>query len=861
LANNGGQIANILKEYLFYHNIGNGGKMNSKRMSQGLIVIFLVSALSITFVLADEPAAQGGTIYVAADGTGDYTTIQDAIDNASDGDTIIVEYGTYYENVEVNKSVNLIGKGAIIDGGDADNVVSITSDGVNISGFIIKNSGYPDAGIFIHSDNVTVFNCSIMENIHGIDCWLSNNTRILNCTVSHNSLGIHTPHSPYTIIENCSIIDNVEVGINTSFGANYTEILNCKIVNNSNNGIILAYASYFKVEGCTISESSKGIEMWGCKNSTITDCVISENGYGIYIPIVFGGVSNSNHIYHNDFIDNANSAYDECNNTWNSEEVNEGNYWSDFDEPGEGAYDNNSDGIVDLPYNISGGSNIDIYPLINMIDLFPPFTSCNLSGTYGDHGWFIGNVTVALLPSDNNSDINYTMYRIDGGEWAEYNGSFNISDEGAHDVEYYSVDLVGNKEDVKHAKVNIDKSLPSIECYLQPSTPDGKNGWYTGNVEVTLSADDNASGVESIKYRIDQNTWKDYNGYFLITIEGNHTFTFYAKDYAGYEITKTTHIKIDKTAPSVNISSPSEGYVKGIVTIEWNASDNVDEDLNGSISLYLIRNNESIEIASGLDNTGTYEWNTFSFKDASYMLQVVATDDAGNNGSNTSQLFTLDNSPPTIIIDQPRGGEVLGGGQNLVIFWNASDDIDKNLDGTIWISYSHDGGTWKNIVEGTSNTGKYTYGISDWDNGNYMIRINATDDAGNTGWAISGNFTVDKTPPTVSINKPESGYLYLNIAGREIIPPIPISFVPLPYNTIIVGKITVKISATDEFSDIDRIEINAGGAKKTIYGNGGSSYEYEWNPPVGKCDLTVVAYDMAGNSGKDELNDIFCINL
>ena len=833
--------------------------MNSKRMSQGLIVIFLVSALSFMFVIADEPAAQGGTIYVSADGTGDYTAIQDALDNASDGDTIVVEYGIYYENVNINKSVNVIGEGAIIDGGDADDVVSITGNGVNISGFVIKNSGYPDAGIFIYSNNVTVFNCTITENVNGIGCWLSNNTRILNCTVSHNALGIYTPSSTFVTIENCSIIDNVEAGINTSSGG--MEILNCDIINNSQNGIILAHAPHFKVEGCTISENDKGMEIRGCSNSTIVDCVILNNEYGIYIPAVSGCMPNSNIIYHNDFIENSHSAYDECGNVWYNGTIQEGNYWSDFDEPAEGAYDNNSDGIVDLPYNISGGGNADMYPLINMIDLFPPFTSCNLSGTYGEHGWFTGNVSVMITPSDNNSGVIHTYYRIDRGVWTEYNGTFNISDEGAHRVYYYSVDAAGNKEGVKHTEVNIDKSAPSIECFLQPASPGGEHGWYNGNVEVTLSADDNASGVESIKYRIDDGTWKDYNGYFLITIEGNHTFSFYAKDYAGYETEDSIPVKIDKTAPSVNIYSPSGGYVKGIVTVEWNASDNVDDNLNGSISLYLIEGNESTEIASGLNNTGTYEWNTFSFNDGSYMLQVVAADEAGNNGSNISGQFILDNSPPTIIIDQPRGGEVLGGGQNLVIFWNASDDVDKDLDGTIWISYSHAGSTWKNMVEGASNTGKYTYGIGDWENGDYMIRINATDDAGNTGWAISDNFTVDKTSPTVEIKRPEKGYLYLNIAGREIIPPIPISFVPLPYNTIVVGKITVEIRATDDFSDIDHIDINAGGARKTIYGNGGSTYEYEWNPSIGKCDLSVVAYDMAGNSGKDELEDIFCINL
>ena len=50
------------------------------------------------------------TIYVDANGGADYTKIQDAIDNASDSDTVFVYNGTYYENLVVNKKIGLIGE-------------------------------------------------------------------------------------------------------------------------------------------------------------------------------------------------------------------------------------------------------------------------------------------------------------------------------------------------------------------------------------------------------------------------------------------------------------------------------------------------------------------------------------------------------------------------------------------------------------------------------------------------------------------------------------------------------------------------------------------------------------------------------
>lgn len=58
-------------------------------------------------------------LYVGGDGPGNYSKIQDAIDNASNGDTVFVYNGIYYENLVVDKSINLQGENkeyTIIDG-------------------------------------------------------------------------------------------------------------------------------------------------------------------------------------------------------------------------------------------------------------------------------------------------------------------------------------------------------------------------------------------------------------------------------------------------------------------------------------------------------------------------------------------------------------------------------------------------------------------------------------------------------------------------------------------------------------------------------------------------------------------------
>jgi hypothetical protein len=118
------------------------------------------------------------TLYVGGSGPGNYTRIQDAIDDSSNGDTIFVYNGTYNENIEIKKKIDLIGEfnqNTIINGQYVENnVVTIFADEVNISNFTIQNSSILDvsgpfhAGIGIYSNYTTIKNNIITKNPIGI---------------------------------------------------------------------------------------------------------------------------------------------------------------------------------------------------------------------------------------------------------------------------------------------------------------------------------------------------------------------------------------------------------------------------------------------------------------------------------------------------------------------------------------------------------------------------------------------------------------------------------------------------------------------------------------------------------------------
>jgi len=128
-----------------------------------------------------------------------YPTIQGAIiaPETLDGHIIQVDAGTYYEHVNVDKTVSLIGEDpvtTIIDGGGTGSVVSVTAPGVEIRGFMIQNGGQgmADCGIFIgNRAGNTISNNIIRKNYNGLWLSASNSNKIVdNIIIDNYAFGI-----------------------------------------------------------------------------------------------------------------------------------------------------------------------------------------------------------------------------------------------------------------------------------------------------------------------------------------------------------------------------------------------------------------------------------------------------------------------------------------------------------------------------------------------------------------------------------------------------------------------------------------------------------------------------------------------
>jgi pectin methylesterase-like acyl-CoA thioesterase len=174
-------------------------------------------------------SVKADTLYVGGGGPVNYTCIQDAIDNASNGDTVYVYNGWYNENVLVNKKINLIGESmatTVIECSSGHGI-KIAANWVNISEFTIDGvtSGACGARAGIYNkahDDVIIKNLEIKNFCNGIYIKydeesgdLVHRNTIENCNIHHNGNascegsfhGITMKRVYNSIIRNSSIHD------------------------------------------------------------------------------------------------------------------------------------------------------------------------------------------------------------------------------------------------------------------------------------------------------------------------------------------------------------------------------------------------------------------------------------------------------------------------------------------------------------------------------------------------------------------------------------------------------------------------------------------------------------------------------
>ena len=208
--------------------------MNSiplKRIGVVLVVVAMlgISGIPITALRMDNsvtlPSTDGNILYVGGSEPGNYTRIQDAIDNASSGDTVFVydDSSPYYENVMVNTSITLIGEDkntTVIDAHYDGDALRISADGVNVSGFTLFNSSSAHNGmVLVNASHCVIEENMIVGNVLGILIKENSSHNIISRNVISSSrwqpIGLIISLSNNNVVS-WNVIKDVELGIELS---------------------------------------------------------------------------------------------------------------------------------------------------------------------------------------------------------------------------------------------------------------------------------------------------------------------------------------------------------------------------------------------------------------------------------------------------------------------------------------------------------------------------------------------------------------------------------------------------------------------------------------------------------------------
>jgi hypothetical protein len=371
------------------------------------------------------------------------------------------------------------------------------------------------------------------------------------------------------------------------------------------------------------------------------------------------------------------------------------------------------------------------------LDGVAPSTAISSTGTNGWNGWRTSAVQVTLSPSDTRSGVAATYYKVDGGPTQTYSGPFMVDESAVHQVNYWSVDNVGNTEVQKSAEVKIDKEGPTTESSLSGTS--GNNDYYKGSVQVTLTASDSVSGLASFgtSYKVDNGTTKTYmSSPFTVSGNGAHTVSFWSQDMAGNSANPTTiTINIDSTVPVTQATLAGTQGSGGWYTNE------------AQVTL------AATDTPSGIENTfytidgGTQQTYSAPFNISSSGYHTIiywSVDLAGNTETQRSMLIKVDSVAPST---QAQASST----------W--SYDVWYQSPAQVYInatdSASGIANTYYTIDGGATQTYTTTFNIST--GGVHIINYWSVDQAGNTETQKSLTVRVDSAAPTTQITTGGTG--------------------------------------------------------------------------------------------------------
>jgi hypothetical protein len=190
------------------------------------------------------------------------------------------------------------------------------------------------------------------------------------------------------------------------------------------------------------------------------------------------------------------------------------------------------------------------------LDRTAPVSSIAIQGDLceGRYDYISERSKFNLSSTDNKAGVQSIEYSINGGAYSTFNQALNLPNQnGLVTVRFRATDKVNNRSASSAKTYYLDNIAPTTTIsYGAPQFFKQGELFITSNTPVTLTARDNASGVDKTTYNTDGSGGGTYSSSFTVSNEGPHTLNFQSTDCVkNQEASKSSKCHVDNSPPEI----------------------------------------------------------------------------------------------------------------------------------------------------------------------------------------------------------------------------------------------------------------------------------------------------------------------
>jgi hypothetical protein len=370
-----------------------------------------------------------------------------------------------------------------------------------------------------------------------------------------------------------------------------------------------------------------------------------------------------------------------------------------------------------------------------------------------------------------------------------------------------------------------------VAAWTKDSTPTlGGSAGDSASVEVTVEGPSTSKGAAVLS----GGSWSYTPASSLV--DGTYTARAVGKDSAGnVGESSVVSFTVDTVAPAVTLESVVSPSNDTTPTLKGSAGVAPGDIAGVEVTIYEGPHPSGIVTSKGAAVLNGSSWTykaASALHEGTYTAQAVQDDEAGNVGTSTPPVtFVVVTAEPVVTI-QPIASPTRGTEPALSGSAGDSASVEVTIEGP------SPSGAVASKGKAVLSGGSWSYTpASPLADGTYTVKVVGTDAASNTSAPATATFTVDTTPPALTLTSPT------NNALLEVARPTFSGQAGTATGDRASVRLTIYSGASAAGSPVQTLEVASSGSSWTSGSNG---------PTLAKGIYTVVAeqLDEAGNVGR-----------